>query len=172
MTREEADKLQEYLDEYVAMRDAPQAEDPKTDPEPEVPIDETDPKAKLKAAYQKLKKKVGPGSRVSRVFAYRMNLASYIEPLLPEARLTGKDGMDFMAMLSPFASALGIDVGKAAGTIPVVDGFEKVDADEIGDEEYERLYCVRVPGDVMKEALSIRSSKSMFELAGKDMQKR
>ncbi len=180
MTREEADKLQKFIDHYIALRDAPrvkEVEDKK--PETSAAADGEDPNANaMSEAFRKLKKKArSASSHESRVLVCRMNLAAYIEPMIPEARLAGEDSMDFMAMVGTFASVLGIKIERSDGWLSVVDGHEAVDLETVGDtlgdgiemtqEEYERLYCVRVPGDVMKEALNLRSSKAMFELGSK-----
>ncbi len=67
--------------------------------------------------------------------------------------------------------ALGVRLDKlrSPASISVVDGHESVDPDAIGWEKFEAMYCVRVPADIMHEALRLRSAASMFELATKKM---
>lgn len=101
-----------------------------------------------------------------KVTTLRMMLAAYIEPLVPEARIDG--GMDLMGIVGSFASVLGIKIENSPGHLSVVDGHDDADPEDIGLEEYRRLYCIEVPGDIMKEALSVRSSKTMFELLSKN----
>ena len=137
MTREEADKLQKALDDYVDIRDS------------EAKKEYTLGDKKLRGAPMLL----------------RLQLAQFIEPLLPEVRFDG--GMDLMGLAGTLASVLGVKVERSDGAMSVVDGHEEVDPEDIGWEEFERLYCVRVPGDVMKEALNVRSTKAVFEMAMK-----
>lgn len=93
----------------------------------------------------------------------KMQLATFIEPLIPEVKPGGGD-MDLTAIADPFLSALGFDLSMCKSYVPAVDGCDDA-PDDMDEEEYVRLYCVEVPGDITKEALSIRSSRTMFEMA-------
>lgn len=137
MTREEADEAQKALDEYVELRDR----------------------------SEEKKYKIGDTLLRGRPVMLRLQLARLIESMLPEAKLG--TSMDLIGLAVPFASILGIKVEMHPAAISVVDGHGDVDPEEIGWDEFERLYCISVPGDVMKEAFNIRSSRVMHDLAAK-----
>jgi len=112
-------------------------------------------------SYVQLKEK---GARAKgALIVLRMSLAQYIEPFIAEVKIGGD--VDLMGVVSSFARALGVKIGHKTMAVSVVDGHESADPDDIGWEEYEKLYCVRVPGEIAEEALNLRSSKMMFELA-------
>jgi len=158
MTRGEADKLQKALDDYVELRDRACSESAKLDSPSRPVASEVDEARATSMKWREKFRKVAPE-------LMRLQLATFIEPMLPEVKIGGS--MDLTGFVGAFASVLGIKIERSVVTIPVVDGHEDVDEDDIGWEEYERLYCVRVPGEIMKEALTLRSAKTMFELSVK-----
>jgi len=98
----------------------------------------------------------------------KMQLALLLEPLIPEAKFGGS--MDIMALLSPIMSILKMDIlSKASCTLAVVDGHG--DAHDMDEDEFERLFCIIIPGDIAQAALEIRSSKSMFDAIMKEEEK-
>ncbi len=177
MTREEADKLQKFIDEYVELRDkAPAASAMDKGPRAERRsiVEEVSERlskessAQIEDKFRKLRDKARAAMTPERrAYIIKMNLAQYIEPTLPEVKVGGS--MDLMGLAGPISSLLGLKFEEKDCVISVVDGHDDIDPDDIGWEEYERLYCVRVPGDVMKEAMNVRSLKAMFEM-GKEIE--
>ncbi len=139
MTREEADELQKVIDEYIAIRD----------------------KGSDECSLGDKKFRAAP--------ILKIQLATYLEPLLPEVKLT-EDGMDMMAMLGPIMSIFGAKSDRAdlsPVTMTVVEPCPEFDSDTMDHDEYDRLYSIRIPRDLMDEVLHMRSSKTMFDLMSK-----
>lgn len=140
MTREEADKLQELLDDYVTRRD------------------------ESKDKYFTL------GKEKIKVFPrfQKMQLAATVEPFIPKLKPEGS--FDLTAILGPILGILEVDEARASSAsiaVRVVDGYSPKVLIDIGREEYEKRYCVMVPFDVVKEALSQRTNRVMMDVIGK-----
>ena len=135
MTREEADKLQESLDQYVKLRDL---------------------NGKSKAALMMLT--MG-----------KMSLSQTVSGLLPKNTKIGGIDIDVGLLMGVAAAFLGKQLDKLPGFIPVVVGYEDVEKEDIGREEYERMYCILVPGDIMRDAMNLRSRESVFKIGAAKM---
>jgi len=99
----------------------------------------------------------------------KMQLAIFLEPFIPKSKIGGD--IDIMGFISPLLSLLDIDFhAEVSGTIAVVDGCLEADPD-MDEDEYDRLFCIVIPGDIMKSSLEIRSSKIMADVMMKDAEK-
>lgn len=155
MTREEADRLQEYIDAYVELRDAkPEGGD--ADPE-----------------FREMKfpgggtKKIRVPPRAHRVRLMKMNLAMTLAPLIPEIKV---GGADLTMLLGPLAKLFApkLETDPKPMLVSVVDGHEEIDIEDLSEEEQEQFwkdYGISVPSDLAIEAANMKSTQKLATMA-------
>lgn len=151
MTREEADSLQDTLDEYVQMRD-------------EIPEPEEDaPRHKFKTIKlpSGASKVVRVPSKRSSVNLMKMNLGMFFAHRVPDMEV---GGFDMSMILGPLVSIFGKKDPKKSmpAVMAVVDGHESADESA---PDFDEKYCVTIPGDVWREALNMKSTMKVGQMA-------
>lgn len=170
MTREEADQIQSLIDEYIAYRDGTKTVEPEPEPEPEPDskpdpdLESEDPEVRAAARHRQLRNKFARSLMKNPVSVMKMRLVPIIESLLPKAKVKEAGGLDILGVFGALGSALGINLGHRDGAVSVVDGHEDVEPEEIGWDEFERIYCIKVPGELIKEAMNWRLHKDVGQM--------
>lgn len=132
MTREDADMLQAYLDEYARGLPTPALSDKR---------------------------------REGALFMYKTRLAAAVEPLIPKMRVPGVD-MDLSSLFGIALEAFVPTAFDKAMKVAVVDGHEKdLPQDGADVDEYMKKYGIEIPGDIVKEAMQLRTTQELFALA-------
>ena len=103
------------------------------------------------------------------VWATKAMLANRLSREIPDLKVAGMDGN---LLLGAFAGLLKtlvpkISTSSATVTVPVVDGHTKVDYGAITEDDFEKLYCIRIPADVATEAVHLNSVNALFKGAMK-----
>ena len=86
----------------------------------------------------------------------RIILASTIEPLLPKRKFLNVDVSAILGMcmiIHHGKESVGQDI-----IFPVVNGYESNERNYSNDE-YIKSYCIRVPDEIVKDALAIRMGR-------------
>jgi len=151
MTREEADILQDTLDEYVQLSN-------------EVPEPEPDaPQGKFRTIKLPSgeKKTVKVPSKRAAVNMMRMNLGMFFAHRIPDIEV---GGFDMSMILGPLVSLFGKKDPKKSmpAVMAVVDGHENADENA---PDFDEKYCVTIPGDVWREALNMKSTMKVGQMA-------
>lgn len=153
MTREERDKLQALIDEQPELEQI---------------------SAKELSSYSTKRARRQSKMRRSFMRAQRFGLVQHIAPLIPDVVVgDGKGGgLNLTALLGPVMKILAPKWPAASkGAIfPVVEGHDEHDSEHMSDEDLEIWqdnYCLKVPGDLLNEALMTKTNRWMSELAFK-----
>lgn len=126
--------------------------------------EEADALQELLDSYSEAKKK---GKAPITLSMMRAMIAPKIEPLLPYERGAGPGGI--MDMLGPILKVFAPKAFERDLRVAVVDGHEKENriADDFDLDDFYEKYGVSIPGDLVEEAMRLRSHARLYEIGAK-----